>query len=123
MKTLSVLGRILLGIAYAIFGYLHFAHASADMTIVPKSVGSAQFWVYFVGICWFATALSFFTNILTRMSGVLASIMLLLILFFIQIPGFKGAESYISLASTIALIGGSLIVSGNSIDKCVLKKE
>lgn len=50
----------------------------------------------------------FFTNILTRLSGVLASVLLFFVLFFAILPDFHGVSSWLSMASVLGLIGGSL---------------
>lgn len=120
---MKLIGRILLGLSYAIFGTLHFIFAQKDINLVPTFVGPPLFWVYFIGICWWATAISFFTNIMTRLSGLLASALLLLILFFVQLKGFDGMASAVSLASTIALIGGSVMVAGEGTMYCCKKKQ
>ena len=92
MKPVLIFGRIMLGLAYVVYGYLHFAHTAADAAMVPQGVGRPVVWVILIGICWWAVALSFFTNILTRLSGVLVS-------------------SWLSMASVLGLIGGSLQVA------------
>lgn len=81
MKPVLSFGRIMLGLAYVVYGYLHFAHTAADAAMVPQGVGRPVVWVILIGICWWAVALSFFTNILTRLSGVLASVLLFLSCF------------------------------------------
>lgn len=111
MRPVLILGRIMLGLAYVAYGYLHFAHTDADMALVPRGVGYPMFWVILIGICWWAVALSFFTNILTRLSGVLASILLFFVLFFVVLPDFHDVASWLSMASIFALVGGSLQVS------------
>ena len=111
MKSLSALGRIFLGIAYLIYGYLHFSHTHADTNLIPENMGHKTFWVIFVGICWWAAALSFFTNILTKLSGTLAAVLLLLVFFIVVLPHFSGMASILSTASIFGMIGGSLLVS------------
>lgn len=111
MKPILILGRIMLGLAYVAYGYLHFANARVDAALVPHDVGYPMFWVILFGICWWAVAISFFTNILTRLSGILASILLFFVLFFVVLPDFHGVSSWLSMASVFALIGGSLQVA------------
>lgn len=110
MKIILLFSRLILGLAYTVYGYVHFAYTRADEALVPHAVGIPAFWVILIGICWWAVALSFFTNILTRLSGLLASSLLLFILFFAVIPHFQGAASWLSMAAVFALIGGSLQV-------------
>ena len=111
MKPVLSFGRIMLGLAYVVYGYLHFAHTAADAAMVPQGVGRPVVWVILIGICWWAVALSFFTNILTRLSGVLASVLLFFVLFFASLPDFHGVSSWLSMASVLGLIGGSLQVA------------
>ncbi len=111
MKPVLSFGRIMLGLAYVVYGYLHFAHTAADAAMVPQGVGRPVVWVILIGICWWAVALSFFTNILTRLSGVLASVLLFFVLFFAILPDFRGVSSWLSMASVLGLIGGSLQVA------------
>ena len=111
MKPVLSFGRIMLGLAYVVYGYLHFAHTAADAAMVPQGVGRPVVWVILIGICWWAVALSFFTNIMTRLSGVLASVLLLFVLFFPILPDFHGVSSWLSMASVLGLIGGSLQVA------------
>lgn len=111
MKPVLSFGRIMLGLAYVVYGYLHFAHTAADAAMVPQGVGRPVVWVILIGICWWAVALSFFTNILTRLSGVLASVLLFFVLFFAILPDFHEVSSWLSMASVLGLIGGSLQVA------------
>ena len=111
MKPVLSFGRIMLGLAYVVYGYLHFAHTAADAAMVPQGVGRPEVWEILIGICWWAVALSFFTNILTRLSGVLASVLLFFVLCFAILPDFHGVSSWLSMASVLGLIGGSLQVA------------
>ena len=111
MKPVLSFGRIMLGLAYVVYGYLHFAHTAADAAMVPQGVGRPVVWVILIGICWWAVALSFFTNILTRLSGVLASVLLFFVLFVAILPDFHGVSYWLSMASVLGLIGGSLQVA------------
>lgn len=113
MWSIRWIGRFLLGIAYGIFGSLHFLYTEADMGIVPSFVGSSRFWVYFIGVCWIATAVSFITNILTRISGLLASLLLILIMIFVLFSHFGGKDSYLQLAFMLGLMGGSVMVAAD----------
>lgn len=113
MINFTIFGRMLFGIAFLIYGYLHFAYTAVDITMVPDGVGTKIFWVYLVGACWWAVALSFFTNIMTRLSGILAAVLLLVIFFFTVVPNFNGMSSWASTASIIGMIAGSLLVAGN----------
>lgn len=51
MKPVLSFGRIMLGLAYVVYGYLHFAHTAADAAMVPQGVGRPVVWVILIGIC------------------------------------------------------------------------
>lgn len=114
MVKLAFVGRFLIGLAFIFYGYVHFAFAKHDAAIVPHFLGNSLFWVYFIGICWWATALSFFTNILTRYSGWLAALLLVLILVFVQLKGPIDDVNPINIASVIGLMGGCIVVAEES---------
>lgn len=111
MNKLFFLGRIIIGIAFLIYGFMHFANVNADAAIVPHFVGFPVFWVYFIGCCWWAVAFSFFINIETRIAGWLASLLLFVILVSVQLFNFHGMESMLGVASTLGLIGGCITVA------------
>ena len=50
MKPVLSFGRIMLGLAYVVYGYLHFAHTAADAAMVPQGVGRPVVWVILIGI-------------------------------------------------------------------------
>lgn len=113
LKNILLIGRIFLGMAFGIYGYLHFTYTAQEVAMLPGEVGERRFWVIFIGICWWAVAFSFFTDRLTRISGVLAALLLLLILFFVVFPTFHGPGSWLSTAAVFGLIGGAFLVSAN----------
>ncbi|MFR5540190.1 MAG: hypothetical protein ACLTID_04490 [Barnesiella sp.] len=39
MKQIISLGRIFIGIAYLIYGYLHFSQIAVDANMVPSGIG------------------------------------------------------------------------------------
>ena len=80
----------MLGLAYVVYGYLHFAHTAADAAMVPQGVGRPVVWVILIGICWWAVALSFFYQYSDAFERVLASVLLFFVLFFAILPDFHG---------------------------------
>ena len=69
MKPVLSFGRIMLGLAYVVYGYLHFAHTAADAAMVPQGVGRPVVWVILIGICWWAVALSY-SDAFERSTGI-----------------------------------------------------
>ena len=111
--ALYIVGRILTGSFFVVAGFLHIINVKYE-ALMLNGMPHAEFWVIFVGICWFATALSFWSNLMTRTSAMLASIMILIITFMINIHAFgKGDDinAIVQLAKNTGLIGACLLVA------------
>lgn len=106
-------GRILVGAFFVIVGILHFTHVKGDAQLISGMPG-ATFWVVFVGVCWIATALSYWTNILTHLSATLSTVLVLIITFTINIQSFgygNDLGTIMAIANNIGLIGASMMVA------------
>lgn len=104
-------GRTLCGCFFFTTGWLHFAHISEDAAML--SIPGAVFWVVFVGLCWFAVAFSFWTNIMARTAGLLASLLILIITFTINIKGLAQGgnfETFHQLANNLGAIAACILV-------------
>lgn len=110
MKPVFTFGRIMLGLAYIVYGYLHFAYTTADAALVPQGVGRPAVWVILIGICWWAVALSFYrySDSFEWSVGICIAVFHII---FVILPDFNGVSSWLSMASVFALIGGSLQVA------------
>lgn len=111
--TMFIVGRILTGLFFATAGFLHMINIKYDAAMLG-GMPHAEFWVVFVGVCWFATALSFWSNLMTRTSGLLASLMILIITFMINIHAFGNGNdvtAIVQLAKNGGLIGACLLVA------------
>lgn len=111
--TMFIVGRILAGLFFAVAGFLHMINIKYDAAML-NGMPNAEFWVVFVGICWFATALSFWSNLMSRTSALLASLMILIITFMINIHAFGNGgdiNSIVQLAKNTGLIGVCLLVA------------
>ena len=111
--TMFIVGRILAGLFFAVAGFLHMINIKDDAAML-NGMPNAEFWVVFVGICWFATALSFWSNLMSRTSALLASLMILIITFMINIHAFGNGgdvNAIVQLAKNAGLIGVCLLVA------------
>ena len=71
MKPVLSFGRIMLGLAYVVYGYLHFAHTAADAAMVPQGVGCPVVWVILIGICWCSTEFFYqYSDAFERSTGI-----------------------------------------------------
>ncbi|MGL5227711.1 MAG: hypothetical protein ACRC77_05950 [Bacteroidales bacterium] len=124
MKALSHIGRILVGIGFLFLAFVHFKFADGDAKMVPSFLPFPMFWVYFIGACWGAAGISFITNIMTRLSGLLAALLVFVIIFLVQLKSFTTSNpmDIITLAFSLGLIGACFMISAEG--TCgVCKKE
>ena len=71
-------GKYLLAIALVIFGIQHFIYADFVANLITPWIPFKLFWAYFVGIAFFASAISMVTDIQLRLSSLLLGSMFLL---------------------------------------------
>lgn len=122
-RGMSIAGRMLIGAFFVIVGYLHFTNVDYDASLI-SGMPDAVFWVIFVGICWIATALSFWSNTITHISAILASILVLIISLSINIPALRSGcnmADIMAIANNIGLIGSTMMVASVS-GYCLLAK-
>lgn len=111
--TMFIVGRILAGLFFVVAGFLHMINIKYDSAML-NGLPNAEFWVIFVGICWFATALSFWSNLMSRTSALLASLLILIITFMINIRAYGNGgdiNATLQLTKNAALIGVCLLVA------------
>lgn len=113
MDDLFYAGRVLMGIFFFTVGWLHFDNIKGDAAMMGNFPGSV-FWVVFIGLSWFAVAFSFWTNIMARTAGILASLVLLLIIVVIDLKSFGKADGWsviYQIVRTLGVMGGCLLVA------------
>ncbi|MGB7355067.1 MAG: hypothetical protein WBD06_15290, partial [Acidobacteriaceae bacterium] len=84
---LILLGPICEASALAAFAAEHFTAAHDLAPIVPHWLGIPLFWVYFVGCCLFAAALSFIAWRCVRPAAALLALLFLIIVITLDLPG------------------------------------
>jgi len=80
------LGPVFFAIPMAVFGADHFITPRFVATIVPSWIPWHLFWVYFVGVALFASALSIVTNKHSVLAATLLSAMLFSFVLLISVP-------------------------------------
>ncbi|MFW5886334.1 MAG: DoxX family membrane protein [Bacteroidota bacterium] len=120
MKTLTLTGRIMYGLPFAIFGIFHFMNTQGMTGLVPGFLPGAKFWVYLTGIAFLLAAISLFINKFTRIAMILFGIMLLIFVLTVHIPGLMNAENQqaqmmamTSLLKDTALSGAAFFIAGH----------
>jgi uncharacterized membrane protein YphA (DoxX/SURF4 family) len=126
MNKITTLGKWLFIIPFAIFGFLHFGPLEFSLPYVPAWLPFPTFWVYFIGICLFAFAISASIGKLDKLASLLLAILLLVFVFTIHIPkaasgdfvGVIGATRDICMAGA-SILYGAFIAKDNRFIKSV----
>ncbi|MCU0447702.1 MAG: DoxX family protein [Microscillaceae bacterium] len=108
---MNLAGRVLFALPMAVFGLFHFMNAGAMKGMVPNYIPGGVVWVYITGIALIAAAVSIIIEKMTKLSGLLLGIMLLIFAFTIHLPG--GETSMPSLLKDLALAGAAFYISAN----------
>ena len=108
-------GRILTGLFFVTAGWLHFAHTLSDAEMISGMPhGISMFFVIFLGICWICVAISFWFNILSRLSAMLATVAIIIITFMINIKMFghgNDLAAWIQISRNVGLIAACWLVA------------
>jgi len=87
IDKLIVLGPLFLAIPMAIFGGDHFVFAQSIAGFMPSWIPAHLFWVYFVGLCLLAGALSLAIDRYAPLAAASFGVMLFLFVLLMDIPG------------------------------------
>ncbi|MGB7168411.1 MAG: hypothetical protein WBD32_05345 [Acidobacteriaceae bacterium] len=114
---LILLGPICEASALAAFAAEHFTAAHDLAPIVPHWLPAPLFWVYFVGACLLATALSFLAWRCVRPAAALLALLFLIIVITLDLPGVpRHLHNHIFWTLTVretAFASGALVLSGS----------
>jgi uncharacterized membrane protein YphA (DoxX/SURF4 family) len=116
MKNLSTVGRILFAIPFAIFGLNHFLFLDFYIGTVSSFIPLGPYTVILTGVFLIMASLSIIFNKYIKVSTILLSILLLIFILTIHIPGLFDPEKWkfalIELLKDTSLLGGSLMIAG-----------
>jgi len=87
-EKLILFGPLFYAAPLAGFGTEHFTLTEAMTSIVPAWIPWPLFWVYFVGACFIAAALSLVTRIQLRLSASLLALTFFLFVVLMDVPGW-----------------------------------
>ena len=85
---LILFGPLFYAAPLAAFGTEHFTLTDAIASIVPAWIPWHQFWAYFVGACFIATALSLVTRVQARLAASLLALTFFLFVVLMDVPGW-----------------------------------
>jgi len=121
MKNLSTIGRILFAIPFAIFGLNHFLFLNFYIGTVSSFIPLGPYTVILTGVFLIMASLSIIFNKYIKVSTILLSILLLIFILTIHIPGLFDPTNWqfalIELLKDTSLLGGSLMIAGMMYEK------
>lgn len=114
MNNLILLGRGIFIFAFAGFGFLHFGPLEFSLPYVPAWLPFPAFWVYFVGICFFAFVISATIKKFDRPAALMLALCMFLFVVLVHIPtalsgDFKGV---IAILRDLAMSAAALMYAG-----------
>jgi putative oxidoreductase len=111
MEIFTNLGRYLLAIPLAVFGYYNLTDASSSLARVPHWLPGGTFWVYFIGVCLIAAAVSIVTGKYSKIASILVAVLMLVFVLTVYLPKVLDGDStgMTGLLKDLAIAGGALI--------------
>ena len=101
----------MLAIPLAIFGYFNLSDATSALATVPHWLPGGELWVYLIGTCLIAAAISIIIGKFARLSSILVAALMLVFVLTVYLPKVMDGDttSMIGLLKDLAIAGGALI--------------
>jgi len=114
---LILFGPLFYAAPIAAFGTEHYTVTEAIMSIIPAWIPWHQFWVYFIGACFIAGALSLVTGIQARLSASLLALTFFLFVVLMHAPGWaqnpRNRFALTVVLREISFSGGALALAAS----------
>jgi uncharacterized membrane protein YphA (DoxX/SURF4 family) len=125
MKNITVAGRILFALPFAVFGINHFIMMDYYMGMLTSFIPKTAFTLILTGIVLIAVSISIISNKYVKLSSIVLAILLFIFIITIHIPhlinGVNTTPTLIALLKDISLMGGSLMIAGIYSEKGLIK--
>jgi putative oxidoreductase len=116
MKKITMMGRILFAIPFAIFGINHFLMTDYYVGILTSFIPLGAYTIIITGIMLIAVSISIIFKKFVKLSTIILAILLFLFIVTIHIPHLFAdtdkTATLIALLKDISLMGGSLMIAG-----------
>lgn len=110
------IGQLLFAAGLIVFGTQHFLYADFIATLIPAWIPLRLFWAYFVGVVFFAMAISILSKKKTVFGATLLGVMFLSWVAVLHSPrvvrAYNNGNEWTSLLIALAMGGASLIIAG-----------
>ena len=126
-KLTRLVGRVIFGIPFLIFGAGHLMNADKMAGMVPSFVPGGVIWIYFTGVAMIVAAVAIITGIKGRAAAFGLALMLLGFVVAIHLPGLANPDAqmkmmaFVNLMKDTALMGAALVI-GVSFEPSAKKK-
>ncbi len=125
MKNITIAGRILFALPFAVFGINHFIMMDYYMGLLTSFIPKTAFTLILTGIVLIAVSISIISNRYVKLSSIVLAILLFIFIVTIHIPhlinGVNTTPTLIALLKDISLMGGSLMIAGIYSEKDLTK--
>ncbi len=114
VDRLLLLGPVFYAAPLAAFGSEHFTLTEPIASIIPKWIPWHHFWVYLLGACFIAAALSLATRIQARLTAAILALTFFLFVVLMHAPGAVRTGSRFALAVALretTFSGGALALA------------
>ncbi len=121
MNRITIAGRILFALPFAVFGINHFIMMDYFMGMLTSFIPKTAFVMILTGILLIVASISIITKMYVQVSTLLLAALLFVFIVTIHIPhlinGFEPTATMIAMLKDISLMGGSLLIAGISSEK------
>jgi uncharacterized membrane protein YphA (DoxX/SURF4 family) len=125
MKNITIAGRILFALPFAVFGINHFIMMDYYMGMLTSFIPKTAFTLILTGIVLIAVSISIISNKYVKLSSIVLAILLFIFIITIHIPhlinGVNTTPTLIALLKDISLMGGSIMIAGIYSEKGLIK--
>jgi len=116
MKKITVIGRILFAIPFALFGINHFLMTDYYLGMLTSFIPLGAYTIILTGIMLIVASISIITKKFVKFSTLMLAFILFVFILTIHIPHlFTESDktiTIIALLKDISLMGGSLMIAG-----------
>jgi len=117
VKTLTTLvGRILFGLPFAIFGLFHFLGAQNMVGMVPTWLPGGVIWIYLTGVALLLGGIGIISGIKAELAALVIAALMGIFILTVHLPGMGNEQmrqmAMAGLLKDMALMGAALTFAG-----------
>jgi len=113
--ALTNVGCLFFAALMIVVGVQHFLYAQFVSTLIPGWIPARVFLAYFVGVAFFAVALSMITHVMRHLAAMLVGIMFVIFVAILHAPRvahmLNNGNEWTSLFVALAMAGGSFAIA------------